>query len=62
MSHIHRAVSTVLHIDPIIASVLFPLGGFVLLYSILPHKELRFLLIMVPVINACAAGESQWVE
>ncbi|KAK8793928.1 hypothetical protein WA171_003056 [Blastocystis sp. BT1] len=54
-SHIHRAVSTILHVDPIITSILFPLSAFVLLYSFLPHKELRFLLIMVPVVNACAA-------
>ena len=61
-SHIHRAVSTILHVDPIITSILFPLSAFVLLYSFLPHKELRFLLIMVPVVNACAAGKIEWLE
>ena len=51
-----RTVITFLHVDPIIFSILFPLLLFVLLYSILPHKELRFILIMVPAVNACAAG------
>ena len=53
---LRRAVVTFLHIDPLIFSILFPLLLFVLLYSILPHKELRFILIMVPAVNACAAG------
>jgi len=32
-----------------------PCGFFVLLYSILPHKELRFILPAVPVINLVVA-------
>ena len=61
---LRRAVVTFLHIDPLIFSILFPLLLFVLLYSILPHKELRFILIMVPTVNACAAGRysKEWSE
>ncbi|KAK8816693.1 hypothetical protein WA538_000460 [Blastocystis sp. DL] len=50
-----RAVTGMLKQDAITTSVLGPVLGFVMLYSLLPHKELRFLLPMVPVVNACAA-------
>lgn len=51
-----RAVTGMLKQDAITTSVLGPVLGFVMLYSLLPHKELRFLLPIVPVVNACAAG------
>ena len=63
-NRLRRVIITFLHIDPTIFSILFPLLLFVLLYSILPHKELRFILIMVPAVNACAAGRysKEWSE
>lgn len=54
--HVVRMVRTVFHLDPVLASLFYPIVAFILLYSILPHKELRFILIIVPALNAIAAG------
>ena len=60
-SHTVRMLRSVFHLDPALASLFYPISAFILLYSILPHKELRFVLIIAPAVNAIAAGGSERV-
>ena len=60
--HVVRMLRSVFHLDPVLASLFYPVVAFILLYSILPHKELRFVLIIAPAVNAIAAGACGGVE
>ncbi|KAL1310689.1 hypothetical protein AAFC00_000949 [Neodothiora populina] len=42
-------------------SILAPLLAFVAIYSILPHKEWRFIIYIVPGLTAVAAGGASWI-
>ncbi|KAI9668873.1 MAG: dolichyl-P-Man:Man(7)GlcNAc(2)-PP-dolichol alpha-1,6-mannosyltransferase [Alyxoria varia] len=40
---------------------LFPLAGYVCLYSILPHKEWRFIVYIIPPLTAVSASGAAWI-
>ncbi|GAX21613.1 alpha-1,6-mannosyltransferase [Fistulifera solaris] len=49
-------------IDPTYLPFLLPALGFVALYSLLGHKEMRFLFPVLPLFNLCAAAGLQRLE
>ena len=41
--------------------ILVPLLAFVAIYSVLPHKEWRFIIYIIPGLTAVAAGGASWI-
>ena len=42
-------------------ATLLPLVGYVCLYSILPHKEWRFIVYIIPLLTAVSASGAAWI-
>ncbi|KAB2577725.1 GPI mannosyltransferase [Lasiodiplodia theobromae] len=43
-------------------ALLAPCLSFVAIYSLLPHKEWRFIIYVVPALTACAAASAGWIS
>ncbi|KAK8789901.1 hypothetical protein WA158_006681 [Blastocystis sp. Blastoise] len=53
--HIYKLIISFFHIDPYLQDIYIPIGIYILLYSILPHKELRFIFPILPALTCIAA-------
>lgn len=53
--HSLRFIQSLTTLDPSLSLIVIPCLVFIFTYSFLPHKELRFILPAIPVINLCCA-------
>ena len=56
VSHLYKFIRSLFVLDASINDLFIPVFAYILLYSILPHKELRFIFPILPLLTCIAAG------
>ena len=56
VSHLYKFIRSLFVLDASINDLFIPVFAYILLYSILPHKELRFIFPILPLFTCIAAG------